>query len=82
MTIKDLLGAAEVYGWVGLGVALAFLTIGVGRVDPAARGAYAARVLLLPSVALLWPVVAIRWATIEFSAARSGSGRGGGSGRE
>ena len=73
MSVAELLRAAELYGWIGLGVALVFLTIGIGRVDPSARGAYAARVLLLPSVALLWPIVVFRWAMIELSAL---SGRG------
>ncbi len=49
------------YGGVGLAVALAFLLIGFDRVDPAARGAYAVRPLLLPGLVLLWPLVAWRW---------------------
>ena len=72
MSVAELLGAAEIYGWVGLCVAMVFLTIGIGRVDPSAQGAYAARVLLLPSVALLWPVVVVRWAMIEIAALSSG----------
>lgn len=50
-------------GWVALGggVGLAFLLRGIDRVDPAARGAYAMRPLLLPGLALLWPVVLWRW---------------------
>lgn len=68
MSVADLLDAAEIYGWIGLCVAMVFLTVGIGRVDPSAQGAYAARVLLLPSVALLWPVVVLRWAMIELAA--------------
>ena len=75
MNVSELLGAAELYGWIGLGVALVFLTVGIGRVDASARGAYAARVLLLPSVALLWPIVLIRWAMIEIAMLAAGGDR-------
>lgn len=70
MGAADLLYAAQIYSWVGLGVALVFLTIGIGRVDEAARGAFAARALLFPSVAILWPIVLWRWAQIELAAGR------------
>ena len=52
---------AAIYGGIGLVVAVGFLFIGIGRVDPAARGAYAFRPLLLPGLMLLWPFVALRW---------------------
>jgi hypothetical protein len=42
-------------------VALAFILAGIDRHDPAARGAYAFRPLLLPGLTLLWPVVLARW---------------------
>lgn len=58
--------AATVYGWIGLAVAVLFLTLGVARVDPAARGAYAFRPLLLPGAALLWPYVLRRWVRAGF----------------
>jgi hypothetical protein len=45
----------------GLGVALAFLLFGLDRIDPAARGAYGFRPLLLPGLVLLWPLVVWRW---------------------
>ena len=54
--------AAEIYAGAGIAVALAFVTVGVGRIDPAARGAYLFRPLILPGAALLWPLVLIRWA--------------------
>ena len=75
MSVKDLLQLAEIYGWIGLCVALVFLSVGIGRVDPSARGAYLARVLLLPSIALLWPVVLIRWAMLERATLKSGGER-------
>jgi hypothetical protein len=49
------------YGTTGLLVGLAFLVFGLDRLDPAAAGAYAFRPLLLPGLALLWPLVLWRW---------------------
>lgn len=53
--------------WVlaGLLTAAAFLGFGIDRVDPAARGAFAFRPLLVPGVLLLWPLVLWRWAALE-----------------
>lgn len=73
MTAADLLTAAQFYGYAGLAVAAVFLTVGVGRVDAGARGAYAARLLLAPSVILLWPVVLVRWAQLERRAGGDGA---------
>jgi hypothetical protein len=56
-----LLAGATAYGTAGLVVGLAFLLFGIDRVDPAARGAYAFRPLLLPGLVLLWPLVLWRW---------------------
>ncbi|HEX3994985.1 MAG TPA: hypothetical protein VHX39_27735 [Acetobacteraceae bacterium] len=49
--------------WLAIGVlvGVAFLFLGIDRVDNAARGAYAFRPLLLPGLVLLWPFVALRW---------------------
>lgn len=58
------------YGGIGLAVAAAFLLIGFDRIDPAARGAYAVRPLLLPGLVLLWPLVIWRWRVL----ARNGGG--------
>lgn len=55
------LSLAWAYGVAGGLVAIAFLTIGLDRIMPAARGAYAFRPLLLPGLVLLWPVVVWRW---------------------
>ncbi len=52
---------AMAYGTTGLLVGLAFLLFGLDRLDPAAAGAYAFRPLLLPGLALLWPLVLWRW---------------------
>lgn len=65
MTAAALIGAAGAWGIAGLAVAAAFLLVGLDRIDPAARGAYAFRPLLVPGIVLLWPVVLLRWAQIE-----------------
>ena len=53
------------YSVAGAAVALAFILVGVDRVDPAARRAIAFRPLLLPGAALLWPLVLARWIATE-----------------
>lgn len=52
-----------VYALVGIVFALGFVTVGVTRLDPAARGtSWVFRVLILPGSAVLWPFLAVRWA--------------------
>jgi len=46
---------------IGIIVGVSFLFLGIDRIDPAARGSYAFRPLLLPGLTLLWPFVAMRW---------------------
>lgn len=53
--------ACQVWLAIGLVVGLWFTLFAIGRIDPAARGAYAFRPLLLPGLMLLWPVVIWRW---------------------
>lgn len=53
------------YGGFGIVVALAFLLVGVDRIDPAAKGSYLFRVLALPGVVGLWPLVLKRWIALE-----------------
>ncbi len=62
-----LVHCAMVYAAIGVVVALAFLMIGIDRVAPLARGAYAFRPLLVPGLVLLWPLVAIRWIAVAKS---------------
>ncbi len=53
-------------GYAGIGVlfAVAFVTIGAGRLDPnAVGGPIGFRLLILPGAAALWPYLAIRWLT-------------------
>ena len=57
--------ALEVYGLAGLAVATLFLAWGIDRVEDNARGAFVFRPLLIPGVALLWPLVLWRWGALE-----------------
>lgn len=56
---------ARAYSVVGLSVAVAFLFIGLDRVDEDARGTYVFRLLLIPGIVLLWPVIVVRWMVLE-----------------
>lgn len=50
------------YAALGVLFALAFVTRGLARVDPAARGVSPGlRLLLLPASAALWPWLLARW---------------------
>ena len=51
-----LLSIAAVYLTLGTVVALTLIPL-IGHLDPAARGAYCFRLLLLPGAVLLWPLV-------------------------
>jgi hypothetical protein len=54
---------AGTYLAAGTAFAAAFVTIGVQRIDPVARdGTWGFRVLIVPGVVLLWPLLARRWA--------------------
>lgn len=59
-----LVAALKAYAAVGVAVSGLFLTVGIDRCAPAARGAYAFRPLLAPGIMLLWPLVLVRWAAI------------------
>jgi hypothetical protein len=51
-----------VYAAVGALFALAFVMVGVERVDGGARGAgFLFRVLIFPAAAALWPVMLVKW---------------------
>jgi len=65
MTASMLLTLAEYWLWAGAAVALAFLTIGIDRIDEDARGTYIFRPLLVPGVMMLWPLVLWRWGVLE-----------------
>jgi hypothetical protein len=63
--------AAALYAAAGLGVAVAFVTFGIGRVlaSPSEQRThpasipftFGARLLILPGAAALWPYVLARW---------------------
>jgi hypothetical protein len=67
--------AAQAYASLGCVVALAFLSFGLVRADPGARGAYAFRPLLVPGLVLLWPLVLWRWWASVRGPAPAGLGR-------
>jgi hypothetical protein len=54
-----LIGVA-LYIAVGVIVALAFVTVGITRVQPM-PATLGARILIFPGAAALWPCVLIRW---------------------
>jgi hypothetical protein len=54
-----------IYLTIGIVVGAVFLFLGIDHIDPAARGSYAFRPLLLPGLTLLWPIVAVRWFTLS-----------------
>lgn len=59
-----------VYVLAGTAFALAFVTAGVARLDPAARGtSWVFRALILPGSAALWPLLAVKWARAKGEAA-------------
>ena len=60
---ETILGVAAAYLGLGLIMAVGFVAVGVGRVDPAAkRGTLGFRLLILPGAVALWPLVALKWA--------------------
>jgi hypothetical protein len=57
------LGLAGAYAMVGLAFAGVFLTRGVAVVDHAAAGSrWTFRLLILPGVVALWPLMGTKWA--------------------
>ncbi len=60
--VDAILWAGAAYLGVGAAFALAFVTRGVGRVDPVAAHAGAGfRLIIAPGCMLLWPVMALMW---------------------
>ncbi|MGP1396261.1 MAG: hypothetical protein ACTS3R_12185 [Inquilinaceae bacterium] len=60
-TAQFIVDATRVYGFIGLAVAVVFLGYGIDRIDPSAIRAYPFRVLLIPGIVVLWPLVLARW---------------------
>ncbi len=64
-TAALILTLAKLWLWIGAVVSAAFLTIGLGRIDEDAQDAFVFRVLLIPGVLLIWPLVLWRWWRLE-----------------
>jgi len=58
--VAFLLNALALYAVIGVATALAFVSFGVTRVQPASVS-LGARILILPGAAALWPYVLMRW---------------------
>jgi len=59
---RGILAVTGAYLGIGLLFGLPFVAFGIQRVDPAARGTgWGFRLLVLPGVVALWPLLASRW---------------------
>ena len=59
---ETIVSAFTGYAAVGLGFAIIFLTVGIHQVDKQARGSGVGfRLIILPGVAALWPLLLMRW---------------------
>ena len=55
-------GALAVYGLAGAVFAVAFVLFGIHRIDPvAAHAPFSFRLIVIPGVAALWPLLLNRW---------------------
>lgn len=60
--VSVLIFVLAVYAVIGLVFALLFVSRGVQRVDPAAKGSPAGfRILILPGATALWPFLLSKW---------------------
>lgn len=60
--VRTVLLVGQGYLVVGALFALAFVLVLAPRLDPATRGSSIGfRLIIFPSVALLWPLLALRW---------------------
>jgi hypothetical protein len=60
--VRAALWVSQAYLVLGALFALAFVLVLAPRLDPAARGSSVGfRMVIFPSVALLWPLLASRW---------------------
>lgn len=63
-TAEAIVGTLAVYVVLGLAFASFFVARGVAAIDPAARGmSRSARLLIVPGVAALWPLMLWKWLT-------------------
>lgn len=62
LIVEFLVNVAAVYAAAGLIFAAVFVFAGVGRIDPAAKGApLGFRLLIIPGAVALWPWLLKRW---------------------
>jgi len=62
--VELLVAGVGLYAALGLLFAVPFVARGIDRVDPAAAGAsWGFRLVVLPGVVALWPLLARRWLT-------------------
>jgi len=62
-TVEVLVSVTGLYLALGAAFAVPFALVGAGKIDPDARGAtWGFRLLVMPGAALLWPILARRWA--------------------
>jgi hypothetical protein len=62
MIAEWIVGLVAAYAAAGVLFAAGFLVAGVERIDPAARKAPVGfRLIILPGVVALWPILARRW---------------------
>jgi hypothetical protein len=60
--VEILIGAFAIYALAGLLFAAVFVAIGINRVDPVAEHAPVGfRLIVIPGVAALWPLLLGRW---------------------
>ena len=58
---ESILRGLQIYGAIGVAVALPFALFVAPRLDPGARGSSVAfRLLIAPGAALIWPIVVAR----------------------
>ncbi len=62
---ETIIAIATWYGIAGAVLAVLFLAVGLNRIDPAGHGSYLFRLLLLPGLVLIWPIVLLRWIALE-----------------
>ena len=56
--------ALEAYATLGLAFALVFVSLGVQKIDPEAKGTKLGfRLLIIPGVIAFWPMLLRRWAS-------------------
>jgi hypothetical protein len=63
MAVAELVvNVVGIYAAIGVVFGIAFVMVGIGRVDPVAKDSTLGfRLIVLPGAALLWPLLLRRW---------------------